>query len=239
MPVRVNLRFALRCNLAEPTNEVRGEDGDCDCGGVLRPNTALPQSGVATGDGITVTGTGQVMVKPNKLQIEVRAAAAAELSADALVKYREAVHRAKETFGKLKIDGLQVAEQGLNVANNGVTNQNVVYASPGNAFIANNGGNAPGVKQEMVISKSMRLSVAAIDKLQEDQLVATVAKVLDGIRDAGLTTGVDPNNPNAQAEGQPANAVVMFVAEISGKLAKRPLQRHFKTPKKKPSVSRN
>ena len=176
-------------------------------------NSALPQSGVATGDGITVTGTGQVMVKPNKLQIEVRAAAAAELSADALVKYREAVHRAKETFGKLKIDGLQVAEQGLNVANNGVANQNVVYAAPGNAFIANNGGNAPGVKQEMVISKSMRLSVAAIDKLQEDQLVATVAKVLDGIRDAGLTTGVDPNNPNAQAEGQPANAVVMFVAD--------------------------
>ena len=46
-------------------------------------DTALSQSSVATGDGITVTGTGQVMVKPNKLQIEVRAAAAAELSADA------------------------------------------------------------------------------------------------------------------------------------------------------------
>ncbi len=196
-------------------------------------NTALPQSGVATGDGITVTGTGQVMVKPNKLQIEVRAAAAAELSADALVKYREAVHRAKETFGKLKIDGLQVAEQGLNVANNGVANQNVVYAAPGNAFIANNGGNAPGVKQEMVISKSMRLTVAAIDKLQEDQLVATVAKVLDGIRDAGLTTGVDPNNPNAQAEGQPANAVVMFVADNLGQAREKATEAAFQNAKEK------
>ena len=156
-------------------------------------------------------------------------------SADALVKYREAVHRAKETFAKLKIDGLQIVEQGLNVANNGVANQNVVYAAAPavNPFGGNPGGNAPGVKQEMVIAKAMRLTVTGIDKLAEEQLVATVAKVLDGVRDAGLMMGVDPNNPNAQAEGQPANAVVMFVADNLGQAREQATEAAYQNAKEK------
>ena len=85
----------------------------------------------------------------------------------------------------------------------------------------------------MVIAKSMRLTITAIDKLQEDQLVATVAKVLDGVRDAGLTTGVDPNNPNAQAEGQPANAVVMFVADNLGKAREQATEAAYQNAKEK------
>ena len=193
---------------------------------------ARAQSGGSQGDGITVSGTGQTMVKPNKLEIEVRAAASAELSADALVKYREAVHRAKDTIAKLKIDGLQIVEQGLNIASNGINNPNVPN---GNNFMpaVQPNGSTPGIKQEMVIAKSMRLTVTGIEKLPEDQLVATVAKVLDGVRDAGLTTGVDPNNPNAQAEGQPANAVVMFVADNLGAARDQATEAAFQNAKEK------
>jgi uncharacterized protein len=192
---------------------------------------ARAQSCASQGDGITVSGTGQTMVKPNKLEIEVRAAAAAELSADALVKYREAVHRAKDTIAKLKIDGLQIVEQGLNIANNGINNPNVPNGNFAPAIQPN--GGTPGIKQEMVIAKSMRLTVTGIEKLPEDQLVATVAKVLDGVRDAGLTTGVDPNNPNAQAEGQPANAVVMFVADNLGTARDQATEAAFQNAKEK------
>jgi uncharacterized protein len=193
---------------------------------------ARAQSGGSQGDGITVSGTGQTMVKPNKLEIEVRAAASAELSADALVKYREAVHRAKDTIAKLKIDGLQIVEQGLNIANNGINNPNMANGNNFMPGVQPNGG-TPGIKQEMVIAKSMRLTVTGIEKLPEDQLVATVAKVLDGVRDAGLTTGVDPNNPNAQAEGQPANAVVMFVADNLGAARDQATEAAFQNAKEK------
>ncbi|HEY2881839.1 MAG TPA: SIMPL domain-containing protein, partial [Pirellulales bacterium] len=58
-------------------------------------------------------------------------------------------------------------------------------------------------------------------------------KLLDGIRDAGLTTGPDPNNPNAQAEGQLANAVVMFVADNLEQARKQATAAAFQNAKEK------
>jgi uncharacterized protein YggE len=137
--------------------------------------------------GITVTATGEATVKPNRMEIEVKASASAELTGDAVVKYRDGLRRAKEAFEKLKIENLQVEDRGMNVANGavGATNNN---------FVALNGGAPAAAKPEVNISKSLRLAVTGVDKLSEEQLIALVAKLLDTAKDAGVSPGGNSTN---------------------------------------------
>ena len=76
--------------------------------------------------GITVTATGEATVKPNRLEIEIKSGASAELTGDAVVKYRDNLRRAKEAFEKLKIENLQVEDRGMNVANTAAGGNNQV-----------------------------------------------------------------------------------------------------------------
>ena len=76
--------------------------------------------------GITVTATGEATVKPNRLEIEIKSVHSAELTGDAVVKYRDNLRRAKEAFEKLKIENLQVEDRGMNVANTAAGGNNQV-----------------------------------------------------------------------------------------------------------------
>ncbi|HTQ40355.1 MAG TPA: SIMPL domain-containing protein [Pirellulales bacterium] len=140
----------------------------------------------ADDSGILVSATGESTIKPNRLEIEIKASASAELTGDAVVKYRDALRRAKEAFEKLKIEKLELEDRGMNVANSAAGNNNV------NGFVPN--GAAPTAKPEVNISKSLRLSVTGIDKLSEEDLVSLVAKLLDTAKDAGVSVGNDANN---------------------------------------------
>src|SRR5262249_40794909 len=133
--------------------------------------------------GITVSSVGEAKIKPNRLEIEIKAGAAAELTGDAVAKYRDALKRTRESFDKLKIDKLEFVERGTNVAKSApAANQNN-FNMPGNQQAA--------VKPEVNISKSLRLSVTGIDKLSEEELVTLVAKLLDAAKDAGVSVGGD------------------------------------------------
>jgi uncharacterized protein len=149
----------------------------------------LALHGISRADdtGISVSATGESTVKPNRLEIEIKAAASAELTGDAVVKYRDALKRAKDAFEKLKIDKLELEDRGMNVANSAAGgNQQFVNVVGGNQQAA--------AKPEVNISKSLRLSVAGIDKLSEEDLVSLVAKLLDTAKDAGVSVGNESNN---------------------------------------------
>src|SRR4051812_19329991 len=64
-------------------------------------------------DGITVFGTGELRAKPNVVQIDLRASAKAELTDDAIVKFKDSKKRTLEAFEALKMQNLKIDEQGL------------------------------------------------------------------------------------------------------------------------------
>src|SRR5262245_61859669 len=66
--------------------------------------------------GITVSAVGEAKVKPNRLEFEIKASAAAELTGDAVVNYRYALKPTKESLDKVKSDKRELVDRGTNVA---------------------------------------------------------------------------------------------------------------------------
>lgn len=177
--------------------------------------------------GITVSAIGEAKVKPNRLEIEIKASAAAELTGDAVVKYRDALKRTKESFDKLKIDKLELVDRGTNVAS----------STPGEN---QNGPMRPGmqpsaVKPEVNITKSLRLSVTGIDKVSEEELVGLVAKLLDAAKDAGVSVGSDANSSLvARMNGMSMpSEMVTFVADDPSAARKQASEDAFRQAKEK------
>jgi uncharacterized protein len=178
--------------------------------------------------GITVSAIGEAKVKPNRLEIEIKASAAAELTGDAVVKYRDALRRTKESFDKLKIDKLELVDRGTNVASSSPgDNQNGPVMRPGMQQSA--------VKPEVNITKSLRLSVTGIDKLSEEELVGLVAKLLDAAKDAGVSVGSDSNSSLvARMNGMSMpSEMVTFVADDPSAARKQASEDAFRQAKEK------
>ncbi|HEV3022474.1 MAG TPA: hypothetical protein VGX76_08400, partial [Pirellulales bacterium] len=69
----------------------------------LAAGAAWNSSLVAAERAITVFGTGEVLVKPTHVEIDLNANAAAELTGDAIQKYRDSLRRTTEAFKKLEM----------------------------------------------------------------------------------------------------------------------------------------
>src|SRR5205085_168527 len=82
----------------------------CRAAAVLALLLGVPDVRAADDEGIRVSGVGQVLAKPNRLEIDVVAAGAAELTGDALVKYRESLKRTIDAFDQLKLKNLKVEQ---------------------------------------------------------------------------------------------------------------------------------
>jgi uncharacterized protein len=185
-------------------------------------------SAAAEEPGISVSAIGEAKVKPNRLEIEIKATASAELTGDAVVKYRDALKRTKESFDKLKIDKLELVDRGTNVAS----------SSPGdnqNGPVMRPGMQPSAVKPEVNITKSLRLSVTGIDKLSEEELVGLVAKLLDAAKDAGVSVGSDANSSlMARMNGMSMpSEMVTFVADDPSAARKQASEDAFRQAKAK------
>ena len=75
-----------------------------------------PQANI---DGFAVVGKGTAAAKPNRLEIDLEVSAASELTADAIVKYRDAKKRLQDAFAALKMSNVAVEERGLLVDQKG------------------------------------------------------------------------------------------------------------------------
>ena len=136
--------------------------------------------------GITVSGSGSVKSKPTEVEIGAMVSGEAELTNDAMVKYRDAKKRALAA-----IEGLKLAH--VSVESTGVSVSQVLDA---NAQQMMQQGRAANVgKPKVQASESMKITLKGVDKIAAEALMDTVMKVIDTGRDAGLQIGpATPSN---------------------------------------------
>jgi uncharacterized protein len=130
-------------------------------------------------DGFAVVGKGTAAAKPNRLEIELEVSAASELSADAIVKYRDAKKRLQDAFSTLKMSHVVVEERGLLVDEKGQAFNPYYMDMPP----------ARKGKVEVQLKRKLVVSVSNIRTLDEEALLQLVAKLLDVAQDAGGKIG--------------------------------------------------
>jgi uncharacterized protein YggE len=135
-------------------------------------------------EGFTVAGKATVDAKPNAVEIDLEVSAASELTADAIVKYRDAKKRLHEAFNGLKLSNVTVEERGLAVDQR---NQQMPYYWGG--FPQNQ-----RAKTEVQLARKLVVKASDVRKLDEDALLQLVAKLLDVAQDAGARVG--PGQPD-------------------------------------------
>jgi uncharacterized protein YggE len=134
-------------------------------------------------EGFVVTGKGTVSAKPNRLEIDMEVSASSELSADAIVKYRDAKKRLQEAFTTLKLANVSVEERGLKVDEKG---------SDYNPYMWGYEPNKRN-KTEVQLTRKLVVKCSGIRKLNEEAMLQLVAKLLDVAQDAGGKVGPQNN----------------------------------------------
>ena len=130
-------------------------------------------------EGFTVTGKGSVSAKPNRLEIDMEVSASSELSADAIVKFRDAKKRIQDAFVGLKLGNVTVEERGLLVDQKG--EQMNRYFFDGMPNRRN--------KTEVQLTRRLVVKCGDIRKMDEEALLQLVARLLDVAQDAGGKVG--------------------------------------------------
>jgi uncharacterized protein YggE len=144
-------------------------------GQVVPAGGAAPQQDV-----ITVSGTAQVKGKPTEVEIGALVSGEAELTNDAMVKYRDARKRAVAAIEALKLPNLTIESHGVSV------NQAM---DPNAAQMMMQGRVANLPKPKIQASESMKIVLKDVAKQTPEQLMDMVMKVIDTGRDAGLQIG--------------------------------------------------
>jgi hypothetical protein len=144
----------------------------------------MPGSSNASGigeniEGIAVTGKGTIAAKPDRFEIELEVSAASELTADAIVKYRDAKKRLQEAYAALKMDNVTVEEKGLLVDQKGQSF---------NPYIFDMMPSRKG-KTEVQLTRKLVVTCKGIRGLDEEAVLQLVAKLLDVAQDSGGKVG--------------------------------------------------
>lgn len=172
--------------------------------------------------GITVLGSGEVPARPDTLEIVVHAAAAAELTGDAVVKYDDTLRRIRGAFGKLDMKDLTVEERELSIASGS--------EAAGALAVVMAGQNKAPAKANVHLTRSLRLVLRKIDKLPEAEVIGAISKLLDAAKDAGASIGKDGGASSllqAMGQGGSMSPVVHFVVEHPEELREQAYQKAF------------
>ncbi|HUY91469.1 MAG TPA: SIMPL domain-containing protein [Pirellulales bacterium] len=172
--------------------------------------------------GITVSGTGEVLAKPTRVEIDLSAGAAAELTGDAIVKYQDSLRRTLDAFKKMQLKNLTIEQRSLSF-------QSTSGAAAANAFAQP--GRAPSTaKSQIDITRALRIVLTETDKLSEQELMETIGKLLDAAKDAGAKIGDGASNAlMLRMMGQSASSipVVTFVVEDVAAAREKAYQQAF------------
>jgi uncharacterized protein YggE len=195
--VAVIFSFSAAIVLAGAANPARGQVAD---GSGAQANI----------DGFAVVGKGTAASKPNRLEIELEVSASSELSADAIVKYRDAKKRVQDAFSALKMKNVAVEERGLLVDQKGQAYNPYYMDMPP----------ARKGKVEVQLRRKLVVSVSNIRSLDEEALLQLVAKVLDVAQDAGGKVGGSEGNSYYYYRfGQGGSKLVRFILDDFDALA--------------------
>ncbi len=135
-------------------------------------------------EGITVSASGEVKGRPTVVEIGATVSGEAELTADAIMKYREARKKGIDAINKLKLPNVSVESSGYAV-NSAVDPQQQMRMMQGMG-----GGNQ--LKQKVQVTEQMKLTIKDADKMEPEKLMDTILKVIDAGKDAGLVMGPPP-----------------------------------------------
>jgi len=185
------------------------------CVGILALLLATPANAAGEqGGGITVTGSGEAKARPTSVEMSAIVTGEAELAADAVVKFKDSRRRAVKAIEELKIASLSIESKGFTL------NQGM---DP-NAQQMMMRGMAPSTsKQRVQVTEPLRLVIKDVDKMNDEDLMNTVLKVIDAGRDAGLTVGgpMPQNYYQMQIMMQQGNAPGMASFKIADPAALR------------------
>lgn len=177
--------------------------------------TAQVVSNFSASDGITVSGNGDASARPNLVEIDMQVTGKAELTGDALVKYRDAKKRLLEALEKVKVPNLAVSDHGLsiNVGNSAEVQQRIMNGQMQN----------PGKPQVEVVS-TVRMRISDVREIPPEELIKTVGRLMDVAQDAGVTIGPSAaDQMRAYRYGQAAqnSLPVRFVLTDLGELREK------------------
>jgi uncharacterized protein len=161
-------------------------------------------------EGLTVAGKGTVNARPTSLEIDVDVAAASELTADAIVKYRDARKKLQEAFTALKLANVKVEERGLLLNKKGMQNRYyMMFGEPSSRG-----------KTEVELSRKLVIKGTELRDMDEEALLQLAAKLLDVAQDAGAKVGGDTDSYYDYFYGYPrrVDGLVRFVLEDFDKL---------------------
>ena len=164
--------------------------------------------------GITVSGSGQVKSKPTEVEIGALISGEAELTNDAMVKYRDAKKRALAAIEGLKLANLSIESTGISIS----------QALDPNAQQMMMQGRAANIgKPKVQASESLKITLKGVDKLGADALMDIVMKVIDTGRDAGLQIGppTPTNYYQMQMEMQSGQSQGMLQFKINDATSQR------------------
>jgi uncharacterized protein YggE len=162
-----------------------------------------PASAQANIDGFAVIGKGFATARPNRLEIELEVSASSELSADAIVKYRDSKKRLKDAFTTLKMSNVAVEERGLLVDQKGQAFNPYYMDMPP----------ARKGKVEVQLRRKLVVSVSNIRSMDEEALLQLVAKLLDVAQDAGGKVGGGEAMPYYYYRFNEGNKLVKFILD--------------------------
>jgi uncharacterized protein YggE len=161
-------------------------------------------------EGFTVAGKGYVAAKPNLVEVDLEVNASSELTADAIVKYRDAKRRIRDAFSALKLANVTIDERGL------LVDQKGMMQSPYYFDYQPNTRN----KTEVQLARKLVVKGSEIRKLDEEGVLQLVGRLLDVAQDAGARVGAQNNyNPYYYYRyNQGPTGLVRFVLEDFDKL---------------------
>ncbi len=197
------LGLALACSLGGAAGSARGQY----YGGYSGMTGPLDNI-----EGFTVAGKAIVLARPDLVEIDLSVSAGSELTADAIVKYRDARRKLRDAFAALKLSNVAVEERGLLVDQKGSMMNNMFFF----------GGYQPNQRNKTEVQLSRKLVVRGSDirKMDEDAVLQLVARLLDVAQDAGGHVGPQQEdyNPYYYRWNQQNTGLVRFVLEDFDKL---------------------
>src|SRR5439155_24724006 len=135
-----------------------------------------PISRAEESTGITVSGAAKVSAKPTSVEIPCIVSGDAELTADAIVKYRDARKRAIAAIEGLKIAGLSVDSKGYSVRD--------LVDSAAQQQAMMRGQQVVNAKQKVSVTEQLRIAIKDVDKLEQQAPMDTMLKELDPAGDS-------------------------------------------------------
>lgn len=154
---------------------------------------------------VSVSGSDEVSVMPTAVEILLTTSGTAELTGDAVTKFRASVKQVVDACQSLGIKELKVEPQGFLLG---------TQAEGGNAFQAMAAQKA-NAKSQMYLGSKVKVVLSDIKGMPEEALIDTISKILDTAKDAGAAfeTNAGANMVSAMFNSGGVNPAVTFVVE--------------------------